>query len=65
MKYLRESSHELQQLNWLAADFEKLSGFTVDPQELLAHRVRHTQWQASEFQSVGGSCHLMLTGDHQ
>jgi hypothetical protein len=65
MKFLPEGSQELQQLIWLAADFENRSGFSVDPQELLAQRVRHTQWQASEFQSVGGSCHLMLTGDHQ
>ena len=65
MKFLREGSPELQQMNWLASEFALLSGFTVDPQELLAQRVRHTKWQSGSFQSVGGSCHLMLTSDEQ
>jgi len=65
MKYLREESSELQQLNWLASEFELLSGFEVDPQEILTQRVRHTKWAASSSQSVGGSCHLMLTKDDQ
>lgn len=65
MKFLREGSPELQQLNWLAAEFAINSGFTVDPQDLLAQRVRHTGWQAGLSQSVGGSCHLMLTSDQQ
>lgn len=65
MKFLREGSPELQQLNWLASEFALLSGFTVDPQEILAQRVRHTKWQSGPFQSVGGSCHLMLTSDQQ
>lgn len=65
MKFLREGSPELQQMNWLASEFALLSGFTVDPQELLAQRVRHTGWQAGSSQSVGGSCHLMLTSDEQ
>jgi crotonobetainyl-CoA:carnitine CoA-transferase CaiB-like acyl-CoA transferase len=65
MKFLREGAAELQQLNWLASEFAVLSGFTVDPQELLAQRVRHTGWQAGPSQSVGGSCHLMLTSDKQ
>jgi len=63
MKFLREGSPELQQLNWLASEFALLTGFTVDPQELLAQKVRHTKWEAGPSQSVGGSCHLMLTGD--
>ena len=63
MKFLREGSPEHQQLNWLASEFALLSGFTVDPQELLAQRVRHTSWQSGSSQSVGGSCHLMLTSD--
>ena len=65
MKFLREGSPELQQMNWLASEFALLSGFNVDPQELLAQRVRHTTWQSGPFQSVGGSCHLMLTSDEQ
>jgi hypothetical protein len=65
MKFLREGSPELQQMNWLSSEFVLLSGFTVDPQELLAQRVRHTGWQAGPSQSVGGSCHLMLTSDQQ
>ena len=65
MKFLREGSPELQQMNWLASEFALLSGFTVDPQGLLAQRVRHTKWQSGPFQSVGGSCHLMLTSDEQ
>jgi len=65
MKYLREESSELQQLNWLASEFELLSGFEVDPQEILTQRVRHTKWAASSSQSVGSSCHLMLTKDDQ
>ena len=65
MKFLREGSPELQQVNWLASEFALLSGFTVDPQGLLAQRVRHTKWQSGPFQSVGGSCHLMLTSDEQ
>ena len=65
MKFLREGSPELQQLNWLVGEFAELSGFTVDPQDLLAQRVRHTKWQSGPFQSVGGSCHLMLTSDEQ
>ena len=65
MKFLREGAAELQQLNWLASEFALLSGFTVDTQELLAQRVRHTGWQVGQFQSVGGSCHLMLTSDQQ
>lgn len=65
MKFLREESPELQQLNWLASEFDSLSGFAVDPQELLSQRVRHTSWQAGPSQSVGGSCHLMLTNDEQ
>lgn len=65
MKFLREGSPELQQMNWLASEFALLSGFNVDPQELLAQRVRHTKWQSGPFQSVGGSCHLMLTSDEQ
>ena len=65
MKFLREGSPELQQMNWLASEFALLSGFTVDPQEILAQRVRHTKWQSGPFQSVGGSCHLMLTSDEQ
>lgn len=65
MKFLREESPELQQMNWLASEFALLSGFTVDPQELLAQRVRHTHWQSGPSQSVGGSCHLMLTSDEQ
>ena len=65
MKFLREESSELQQLNWLASEFELLSGFEVDPQEILTQRVRHTKWAASSSQSVGGSCHLMLTKDDQ
>ena len=65
MKFLREGSPELQQMNWLASEFALLSGFNVDPQELLAQRVRHTSWQSGPFQSVGGSCHLMLTSDEQ
>ena len=65
MKFLREGAPELQQLNWLASEFALLSGFTVDPPELLAQRVRHTGWQAGPSQSVGGSCHLMLTSDEQ
>jgi len=65
MKFLREGEAEIQQLNWLASEFAVLSGFTVDPQELLAQRVRHTGWQAGPSQSVGGSCHLMLTSDEQ
>lgn len=65
MKFLREGSPELQQMNWLVGEFAVLSGFTVDPQELLAQRVRHTGWQAGSSQSVGGSCHLMLTSDEQ
>ncbi|MEI7506075.1 MAG: CoA transferase [Actinomycetes bacterium] len=63
MKYLRDCSPELQQLQWLASEFESLSGLAIDPRELLAQRVRHTGWQASPSQSVGGSCHLMLTSD--
>ena len=59
MKFLCEGSPELQQMNWLASEFALLSGFNVDPQELLAQRVRHTTWQSGPFQSVGGSCHLM------
>ena len=65
MKFLSEGSPELQQMNWLASEFALLSGFTVDPQGLLAQRVRHTKWQSGPFQSVGGSCHLMLTSDEQ
>jgi hypothetical protein len=65
MKFLREGSPELQQMNWLASEFALLSGFTVDTQELLAQRVRHTGWQVGPSQSVGGSCHLMLTSDEQ
>jgi hypothetical protein len=65
MKFLREGSPELQQVNWLASEFALLSGFSVDPQELLAQRVRHTTWQSGPFQSVGGSCYLMLTSDEQ
>ena len=65
MKFLREGSPELQQMNWLASEFALLSGFNVDPQQLLAQRVRHTTWQSGPFQSVGGSCHLMLTSDEQ
>ncbi len=65
MKFLREGAPELQQLNWLVGEFAVLSAFTVDPQELLAQRVRHTGWQADPSQSVGGSCHLMLTSDQQ
>ena len=65
MKFLREGSPELQQLKWLAREFELLSGFAVDPQELLAQRVRHTNWRSGPSQSVGGSCHLMLTSDEQ
>jgi hypothetical protein len=65
MKFLREGSPELQQMNWLANEFALLSGFSVDPQELLAQRVRHTKWQSGPFQSVGGSCYLMLTSDEQ
>ena len=65
MKFLREGSPELQQMNWLASEFALLSGFNVDPQELLAQRVRHTTWQSGPFQSVGGSCHLMLTNDDE
>ena len=65
MKFLREGSPELQQVNWLASEFTLLSGFSVDPQELLAQRVRHTTWQSGPFQSVGGSCYLMLTSDEQ
>ena len=65
MKFLPEGSPELQQLNWLAREFELLSGIAVDPQELLAQRVRHTGWQAGPAQSVGGSCHLILTSDDE
>lgn len=65
MKFLREGSPELQQMNWLASEFALQSGFTVDPQGLLAQRVRHTKWQSGPSQSVGGSCHLMLTSDEQ
>lgn len=65
MKYLRDGSPELQQMNWLAREFALLSGFNVDPQELLSQRVQHTGWQAGPSQSVGGSCHLMLTSDEQ
>ena len=65
MKFLREGSPELQQLKWLAREFELLSGFAVDPQELLAQRVRHTNWWSGPSQSVGGSCHLMLASDEQ
>jgi len=65
MKFLREGSPELQQVNWLASEFALLSGFSVDPQELLAPRVRHSTWQSGPFQSVGGSCYLMLTSDEQ
>ena len=63
MKYLREGSPELQQLQWLASEFESLSGLAMKPQELLTQRVRHTGWQAGPSQSVGGSCHLMMTSD--
>ena len=65
MKFLPEGSPELQQLNWLAREFELLSGIAVDPQELLVQRARHTGWQAGPSQSVGGSCHLMQTSDGQ
>jgi hypothetical protein len=63
MKYLRECSPELQQLQWLASEFESLSGLAIKPQEILTQRVRHTGWQAGPSQSVGGSCHLMMTSD--
>ena len=65
MKYLREGSPELQQLQWLASEFESLSGLAINPQEILTQRVRHTGWQAGPSQSVGGSCHLMMTSDGQ
>ena len=65
MKFLPEGSPELQQLNWLAREFELLSGIAVDPQELLVQRARHTGWQAGPSQSVGGSCHLMQSSDGQ
>jgi len=65
MKYLREDSPELGQIHWLVNEFAALSGSAIDPQELLAQRVRHTGWKAGPSQSVGGSCHLMLTIDGQ
>jgi hypothetical protein len=65
MKYLREDSPELGQINWLVNEFATLSGSAIDPQELLAQRQRHTGWTARPSQSVGGSCHLMLTIDGQ
>lgn len=65
MKYLREGSPELQQLQWLASEFESLSGLAINPQEILTQRVRHTGWQAGPSQSVGGSCHLMMTSDDE
>ena len=65
MKYLRECSPELQQIQWLASEFESLSGLAINSQELLAQRVRQTGWQAGSSQSVGGSCHLMMTSDDE
>jgi hypothetical protein len=65
MRYLRESSPELRQLNWLASEFESLSGLAINPQEILTQRLRHTGWKASPSQSVGGSCYLMQTSDGQ
>jgi hypothetical protein len=65
MKYLREGSPELQQLLWLASEFESLSGLAINPQEILTQRVRHTGWQAGPSQSVGGSCHFMMTSDDE
>jgi len=65
MKYLREGSPELQQLQWLASEFESLSGLAINPQEILTQRVRHTGWKAGPSQSVGGSCHFMMTSDDE
>ena len=65
MKYLSDGSPELQQLQWLASEFESLSGLAINSQDLLTQRVRHTGWLAGPSQSVGGSCHLMLTSDGQ
>ena len=65
MKYLSDGSPELQQLQWLASEFESLSGLAINSQDLLTQRVRHTGWQAGPSQSVGGSCHLMMTSDGQ
>lgn len=65
MKYLIDDSPEHELLGQVAWRFHALTRRSIDVQQLLTQRVRHSGWCRSPAQSVGGSCHLMLTADEQ
>ena len=65
MKYLVDDSPEHELLERVARRFHALTRQSIDVQQLLTQRARHSGWCRSPGQSVGGSCHLMLTADEQ